>query len=250
MKFNTPGQIPVTQSTAPSTVTFEGAPSFKLDSIMELYMAVATTLMGEPKFYESGDERAKRIRRLISSAVAAGEIETVAKLAVYCRETLNLRSVPIFITVTLAKELRDQNIKWEGLRRLTNRVIQRADEVREMFAASESIFGDATNNKLFKRTAPKALLKGIGDALNKFDEYQIAKYRGGSGSVSFKDVLRVVHPKPANETKGALFAKIMADTLAPADTWETKISNSGSTSENWQEVADERIVNEGWVKVN
>lgn len=70
------------------------------------------------------------------------------------------------------------------------------------------------------------------------------------GSVKFKDVLRVCHPKPANETKGLLFAKIMNDTLAPADTWENKISNEGSTSENWQSVADERIVNEGWVKVN
>ncbi|MCK9531865.1 MAG: hypothetical protein M0R77_15080, partial [Gammaproteobacteria bacterium] len=95
MKFNTPGQAPIQSQTSPNTVTHEGAPSYKFDSIMELYMAVATTLMGEPKFYESGDERAKRIRRLISKAVQSGEIETVAKLAVYCRETLNLRSVPI-----------------------------------------------------------------------------------------------------------------------------------------------------------
>lgn len=239
MKFNTPGRAPVQAQTTPNTVTFEGAPSYKFDSMMELYMAVSTCLMGEPKFYESGDERSKRIRRLIAKAVSAGEVEMVAKLAVYCRETLNLRSVPIFITVSLAKELRDQNIKWDGLRRLSNRVIQRADEVREMFAAAENIFGDNQNNKLFKRTAPKALLKGIGDSLNKFDEYQIAKYKGGSGAVSFKDVLRVVHPKPANESKGLLFAKIMNDTLAPAETWETKISNSGSTSENWQSVAND-----------
>lgn len=176
MKFNTPGRAPVQAQTTPNTVTNEGAPSFKFDSIMELYVAVATTLMGEPKFYESGDERAKRIRRLISKAVQAGEVETVAKLAVYCRETLNLRSVPIFITVSLAKEMRDQKVEWDGLRRLTNRVIQRADEVREMFAAAENIFGDNQNNKLFKRIVPKALLKGIGDSLNKFDEYQIQKY--------------------------------------------------------------------------
>lgn len=176
MKFNTPGQAPIQAQTTPTATTHEGAPSYKFDSIMELYMAVATTLMGEPKFYESGDERAKRIRRLISKAVQVGEIETVAKLAVYCRETLNLRSVPIFITVSLAKEMRDQKVEWEGLRRLTNRVIQRADEVREMFAAAEQIFGDNQNNKVFKRIVPKALLKGIGDSLNKFDEYQIQKY--------------------------------------------------------------------------
>jgi hypothetical protein len=212
-------------------------------------MAVATTLMGEPKFYESGDERAKRIRRLISKAVQAGEIETVAKLAVYCRETLNLRSVPIFITVSLAKEMRDQKVEWGGLRRLANRVIQRADEVREMFAAAEQIFGNAQNNKLFKRTAPKALLKGIGDSLNKFDSYQVAKYQGGSGQVKFTDVLRVCHPKPANNEKAQLFKSIMEGTLESADTWESKISNQGSTQENWQEIADERIQNSGWVKV-
>lgn len=242
MKFNTPGQAPIQAQTIPNAITHEGAPSYKFDSIMELYMAVATTLMGEPKFYESGDERAKRIRRLIAKAVQVGEIETVAKLAVYCRETLNLRSVPIFITVSLAKEMRDQKVEWDGLRRLANRVIQRADEVREMFAAAEQIFGDAGNNKVFKRIVPKALLKGIGDSLNKFDEYQISKYKGGAGAVSFKDVLRVVHPKPANDSKGILFAKIMNDTLTPADTWENQISNGGSTSENWQSVADDKKV--------
>src|SRR3546814_5624721 len=111
-----------------------------------------------------------------------------------------------------------------------------------MFAAAEQIFGDNQNNKVFKSIVPNALLKGIGDSLNKFDEYQIAKYKGGSGALSFKDVLRVVHPKPANESKGILFAKIMNDSLTPADTWENKISNEGSTSENWQEIADDKKV--------
>lgn len=239
MKFNTPGKAPISQTSVPNTVTFEGAPSFKFEPLMELYTAVATTLMGEPKFYETGDERAKRIRRLVSKAVETGNHEFVAKLAVYCRETLNLRSVPIYLVVTLAKEIRDQKVSWDGLRNLTNRVIQRADEVREMFAASEAVFGDPANNKLFKRTVPKALLKGIGDSLNKFDEYQIGKYKGGNGSVSFKDVLRVTHAKPANAEKGVLFSKIMNDSIAVANTWETQISNGGSTAENWQSVAND-----------
>lgn len=242
MKFNSPGQAPLSQTSIPNAVTFEGASSFKFEPLMELYMATATTLMGEPKFYESGDDRAKRLRRLISKAVSSGNHEFVAKLAIYCRETLNLRSVPIFMTVMLASELREQKIAWDGMRRLTNRVIQRADEVREMFAAGEQVFGDPTDNKKFKRTVPKAFLRGIGDALNKFDEYQIAKYSGGSGSVKFTDVLRVTHPKPANAEKGLLFSKIMNDELAPADTWENQISNGGSNSENWQSVADDKKV--------
>lgn len=59
------------------------------------------------------------------------------------------------------------------------------------------------------------------------------------GSVKFKDVLRVCHPKPANPEKAELFRKIMADELAPAATWETLISNQGSTQENWQAVAND-----------
>lgn len=62
------------------------------------------------------------------------------------------------------------------------------------------------------------------------------------GSVKFKDVLRVCHPKPANPEKAELFRKIMADELAPAATWESLISNQGSTQENWQSVADDKKV--------
>ena len=47
-----------------------------------------------------------------------------------------------------------------------------------MFAAAEVIFGDKNNNKTFKKVAPRALLKGIGDAFNKFDAYQLKKYSG------------------------------------------------------------------------
>ena len=239
MKFNTPGQAPSHASSKPNTVTHEGAPSYTFEPTMELYMAVATTLMGEPNYYETGEDRAKRIRRLVAKAVESNRAEFVAKLAIYCRETLNLRAVPLFLTVTLASELRTAGKEWNGVRALTSRVIARADEVREMFAAAQAVFGDPLDNKKFKRSVPKAILKGIGDSMNKFDSYQFAKYKGGSGSVSFKDVLRVVHPVPKDQAQGLLFAKIMADALAPAETWETQISNGGSNSENWQAIAND-----------
>ena len=37
--------------------------------------------------------------------------------------------------------------------------------------------------------------------VHKEAEYQFSKYNGGNKSLTFKDLLRIVHPKPANEEK-------------------------------------------------
>lgn len=238
-KFNQPGRAPAHVSNVPTAVTYEGAPAFEQSYQMELYQSVVTSLFGEGKFYESADERGKRMGRLVRRCVENGDAEFVAKLALYARERMHLRSVPLFLVVTLARTLREvPEARFDGLRSTVTRVIQRADELREMFAAAEATFGDPANNKVFKRVAPRALLKGIGDAFNKFDAYQFRKWSGGKGSVKFTDVMRVVHPRPISEEQSELFAMIMADTLPQADTWETRISGEGSTRETWQEVAN------------
>jgi len=237
--FNKRNVAPISVTTKTNAVTFEGAPSFKLDALMELYQTVVTTMFGSSKFYETGDERTKRIRRLVRRNVESGNAEFVAKLAVYTRERMNLRAVPIFLTVTLAQALRENsNTEFKDMRRLVCRVIQRADEIREMLAAAESVFGSSTNNKLFKRQCPRAIFKGISDACNKFDAYQFKKWSGGKGSIKFSDVFRVVHPVPKDNDQSDIFKMIMDDALPAIDTWETKIAGEGSTTENWQIIAD------------
>ena len=44
-------------------------------------------------------------------------------------------------------------------------------------------------------------------------------------------MLRIVHPKPANEEKSKIFAGIMNDSLAIAYTWETQLSANGQKHE-------------------
>ena len=250
-KFNHAGVALVDVTSTTTTFTHEGAPSFKKGYAMELYQAVITTLFGAGKFYEGSDDRAKRITRLVKRCVENGDAEFVAKLAVYTRERMYLRSVPIFLTVTLAKILREvEGAEYVKVRTLVTRVIQRADELREMFAAAESIFGDPNDNKKFKRVAPRALLKGIGDAFNKFDSYQFKKYSGGKGAVKFTDVMRVVHPVPKDEAMSEIFRMIMEDSLPAIDTWETKSAAVGqkefeseeakalAAKEMWQENAN------------
>ena len=175
-KFNKAGVAPVQATTTPTTVTHEGAPSFAFEHKMELYQTVVTTMFGESKFYEGKDQRADRISRLVHKCVEKGEARFVANLAVYTREQMHLRSIPIFLTVVLISECRKNGTPYEKTRALVCRVIQRADEITEMFSAAQALFGDPANNKVFKKTCPRAILKGIGDAFNKFDAYQHKKY--------------------------------------------------------------------------
>ena len=227
-KFNQAGVAPVHVTSTPTTFTHEGAPAFAKAYEMELYQATLTTLFGESTFYEGSNERGKRLEQLIRRCVEKGESEFVAKLAVYAREQMHLRSIPIFLVVTLAKVLREvEGAEFNKIRAVTARVIQRADELREMFAAAESVFGDSSNNKVFKKVAPKAIFKGISDAFNKFDAYQFRKYSGGKGHVKFSDVMRVVHPTPINAEKSDLFKQVMEGTLPLIDTWETQSAAVG-----------------------
>jgi len=248
-KFNNAGVAPINVTTIPNTRTKEGSRSFKFDHKMELYQTVVTTLFGESNFYESKDERTSRITRLVRKCVEGGDAQYVANLAVYAREKMYLRSIPVFLTVTLAKEIRAVDSSDYNVRLLTGRVIQRADEIREMFAAAEAVFGNSKDNKTFKKVVPRALLKGIADSFNKFDAYQFKKWSGGKGSIKFTDVMRVVHPTPKDEAQNAIFKNIMEDTLPAIDTWETNISGDGSNTENWQLVADAKIEKTAWIRV-
>lgn len=196
-------------------VNYEGERAFVLTPEMELYTAVVTTALSD-QFYENSSERLKRIRSLIQKCDAA----FVAKLAVYAREVLNLRSVPLVLVVELAKLHQGDNL----VSKLTGRVVQRADEITELLA----LYGQANSRNGFKQLnkLSKQIQKGLAVAFNSFDEYQFAKYNRAT-QVTLRDALFLVHPKAKDETQQALFDKIVRDELATPYTWETELSALG-----------------------
>ena len=197
-------------------VNHEGEKAYKITPAMELYSAVVTSTFSD-KFYEKADKRIERLRTLI----AQNDPEFVAKLAVYAREKMYLRSVPLVLTVELSKQTNGSNV----VSRLTERTVQRADEITELlayYAAANARVGETKQlNKLSKQ-----LQKGLGAAFNKFDEYQLAKYNR-DGAVKLKDALFLVHPKAKNEAQQVIFNKIAKDELATPYTWETELSALG-----------------------
>ena len=73
-----------------TVMNHEGEKAYKMTPEMELYTAVVTSALSD-KFYESNDERMERIAALIRQV----DPQFVAKLAVYTRTQMNLRSIEL-----------------------------------------------------------------------------------------------------------------------------------------------------------
>ncbi len=212
MKFNT------LKSNTAATTNHEGAKAYRMSPEMELYTAVVTASLSN-KFYEKQTKTLQRIVELVGKV----DPRFVAKLAIYTREKMYLRSIPMVLTVELAKVHRGDSLVKDTVKR----VIQRADEITEMLAyyqLSNAREGEKKLNKLSKQVQ-----KGIAASFNKFDEYQFAKYNRAT-DVTLKDALFLTHPKANSDEQQALFNKIVNNTLEVPYTWEVELSRLGQAS--------------------
>lgn len=211
------------------TTNKAGGGAYKLTSEMELYSKVCTASL-YPKYYESPQEQILRIRELVSECAP----EFVAKLAVYAREQMHLRTIPLVLTVELARVHNGDNL----ISRLTKRVIQRVDELTEILSYYALVNGRTGTKKLGKLS--KQLEKGIAGAFTKFDEYQFGKYNRDH-EVKLRDALFLSHAKPETDEQKELFSKIVEGTLETPYTWETRLSEAGQNGETKKDVWEELI---------
>lgn len=197
------------------TKNYEGAKAFSFTPEMELYTAVATTMLNDTT-YESADKRLTRIVELLPKVSPV----FVAKLAVYARTKMNLRSAPVVLSTELAKIHNGDNL----VRHTLEKIVQRPDEIMEVLAYYQTANERKGQKKLSKIS--KQVQKGLAASFNKFDEYQFAKYNRAT-EVKLRDALFLVHPKAKDETQQILFNKIAKNELATPYTWETELSAAG-----------------------
>lgn len=220
------------------TVNHEGAKAYDLGPEFELYKTCAVGNL-QNSFYESTDEILIRIRE----AVKLCRHEYVAKLAVYCREKMYMRSVPLVLMVELIKHVNAEHKGEDSnlLIKAVERVIQRADEITEILSYYQSANSKSDKEKKKLNKLSKSLSNGIANSFHKFDEYQFQKYNRDS-EVKLKDAMFLTHPKPKDEAETELFKKIANDVLATPYTWEVELSSAkekGKTKRQvWEELID------------
>ena len=195
----------------------EGAKAYAMTPEMELYTAVVTCALSD-KFYESKDGRMERIAGLIRQV----DPEFVAKLAVYTRTQMNLRSIPLFLIVELAKIHNGDSL----VKRTIEKCVLRADEIMELLMCYQLRNYDGKSIKKLGKLS-RQVQEGLKSAFNRFDEYQFGKYNRNNLEVKLKDALFLVHPKASSPEQQAIFDKIVSDSLETPYTWETQLSELG-----------------------
>ncbi|MEZ0539500.1 TROVE domain-containing protein [Fibrella arboris] len=208
MRFNTVNQHQ-------ATVNHAGANAFTLTPELELYSAVVTTMLSDVT-YENADQRLERIRELAYTVSPL----FLAKLAVYAREQMHLRTAPVVLIGDLAMRHNGDDL----VSRTVSRVVQRPDEITELLAYYQAA-NFRTGAKKLNRLS-KQIQKGLAQSFNRFDAYQFAKYDRKT-AVTLRDALFLVHPKAKDEAQQAVFNQIATQSLETPYTWETELSALG-----------------------
>lgn len=206
-----------------SILTHEGAKAKRITPDMELRRTIMACMLFEQNFYESGQSVADRIKALVPQI----EPGNVAAMAIEAREEQHLRHVPMLIAREMARY--DGHKKY--IREVLGKIIQRPDELCEFLA---HYWADG------RTPIAGQVKKGLADAFKKFGRYQLAKY-DRSNAIKLRDVLFMVHAKPVDEKQEQLWKDLVNGNLGPADTWETKLSDTSDTrskKEKWEDVID------------
>ena len=204
--------------------THEGSPAKRIDALARLERSVMSCLLWEDGFYESGQTIGQRIVDLVKEVAA----EEVARVAIQAKQDMRLRHVPLL----LARELMRTADGRKQAATLLPKVILRADDATEFLAL---YWKDKADEPLAKQVK-----KHLGEAMRRFDEYQLAKYNGGQKAVKLRDVLRITRPKPVNDVQAELWRKLVKGELATPDTWEVEISKGGDKTAAWTRLLSEK----------
>ena len=238
MKFNDKNTIKHQVEEHPDAVlNHEGGLSFSVDAETELYMHAATCMVGEPKFYETAGHADQKLLHAIYEVLKTNP-EFVLQLAVYCREEMHLRSVPIVLCVEYANVAPGTV---PNAYKYISRVIQRADELSEMIAYQFN------RNRIALRRSklPMVIKHGVADAFPKFTKYHLGKYNR-SGAVTLKDALFLTHPKAIHEQQQQDWASLINGTLETPVTWEVIISNWSERGFESKKSAWEHMIENVW----
>lgn len=191
--------------------THTGGKAYVSDEKSELFrLGVNLFAGGENTFHEGGAQRDSRFVQLVSSQ-AVSDPQWTFEFLYWLRDEGNIRTASVLGSVAAiharlasgseAKLSKSQPVGFN--RAFAGEVPQRLDEVGELFAIWDSLYG---------KPFPQALKRGAGDALKRLgNEYSLMKYDTPSHAWRVADILGVAHVNPDDEVQAQLFAMAIAN---------------------------------------
>ncbi len=216
-----------TTSEGTKTVNLAGGQAYKQTPELEL-VSILLTSFANDQFYRSSSDTFDTLKQLISMC----DKEFVAKAAIYVRTKFGMRSISHVVASELAKHIGGN--KWA--KDFYESIVYRPDDMMEILSYHNSKNGKISN----------AIKKGFAKAFDKFDRYQLAKYRGEGKGYKLIDIVNLVHPVPVGKNSDAINALVNGE-LKSFDTWESELTRAGQNATSEEEKAD--LKKDVWVKL-
>ncbi len=175
---------------ATNTVNHEGAPAYKLSPKQALAQYAATGCFNRT-FYASAEEQLTRVLELCEEVGP----EFVAAVAIYSRRNAYMKDMPALLCAWLSG--RDA--------RLHEFVFARVIDNMKMLRTYVQILRSGVTGRKSLGTAPKRLVR---EWIAARTEDQLFRASVGQDP-SFGDILRMVHPKPADATREAFYGYML-----------------------------------------
>lgn len=198
---------------AEKTINRAGGQAFVQSPKMHLASLLLTSF-AQNQFYRSADDTFTEACQLLTKV----DPLFAAKATIFARKEFGMRSISHVLAAELAAYVSGQ--VWA--KDFYEQVINRPDDMLEIVA----YFRDKGGKGL-----PNAMKKGFAKAFDRFDSYQIAKYRGDAKSVKLVDLVNMIHPTPTPNNEQALKG-LVNGTLRNTQTWEAKLSQAGQDAKN------------------
>ncbi|MDP3275120.1 MAG: TROVE domain-containing protein [Deltaproteobacteria bacterium] len=204
-----------------ATINLAGGEAFHVaDPSLRLLSMLGSSFFNEPKAYSDASEPSvaegdgvtvltPESQLLIKTAREIAKSENPRDLLVlahWARRTMNVRTSPQVLLAVAANEPETKGF----VRGYAPKIVRRADEVREAFAAYLALFGSGIAAGKSKQKLPNSLKRGLADALGRFSEAQILKY-DTSARPTFKDVLRMIDRRKGYGVSHAMHRYLVHD---------------------------------------
>lgn len=209
-RFNRKSASSVATRKSPNTVNLAGGVAFTQEQKLEFASILLTSFL-KNQFYRSADGTISRIQKLMRTM----DPKFAAQAAVYARKVFGMRSVSHLVAAEIGALVHGSD--WG--RNFFREVIQRPDDVTEILAAYMTLHPS--------QGIPNAMKKGMGEALSRFNEYSLGKYRGDKNDISLVDAVNLLHPQHNKQLKA-----LIKGTLVTPDTWEVMMSEAGQKAKD------------------
>jgi 60 kDa SS-A/Ro ribonucleoprotein len=205
--------------TTTKTTNLAGGEAYKASNELALVSLLLTSFVSD-QFYRTADQSLDELKNLLKKV----DPKFAAKACLFARDEFGMRSVSHAMAAELAKYLSGEDYA----KVFYDKIVIRPDDMMEILAYYDSNCG---------QKIPNSIKKGFAKAFDKFDGYQLGKYRGENKEVKLVDVVNLVHPVPNERNKEALSALINGN-LKNSKTWESMLSNAGQVAKDEEDLSN------------